>query len=159
MPHSAYKKTNQSLTKASFIKRMMAYFIDFFTILTVLIGAAAIALLFVYLGKIIGLINPGESITHYLANNFIFASYLATTTVTFYSYYWVKIGQTIGMKICGLHIQNSDGSHITITQSLIRMATSAFGLGNLIAIFSPYHSFQDTWAECEVVAITQNNNT
>jgi len=154
MAHSADKKTNKTVAKASFIKRMTAYFIDFLTVLAVLIGATAIALLFVYLGKVIGFIDIGNNISDYLANNLIFAGYLAVTTVGFYSYYWVKVGQTIGMKICGLRIQNSDGSHITITQSLIRMATSAFGLGNLIAIFSPYHAFQDTWAECEVVAIT-----
>ncbi len=38
------------------------------------------------------------------------------------------------MKVCRLRVQNSDGSNISFTQSVIRMATSAFGLGNYLQL-------------------------
>jgi uncharacterized RDD family membrane protein YckC len=164
MAHSSRKKTDKNHTdtpqknvaKTSFIKRIGAYFIDLILVLSLLIGATVIALLIVYLGKIIGLIHTNGNASHYLANSLVFAGYLATVTVTFYSYYWVKIGQTLGMRVFNLRIQNSDGSNISVTQSLIRITTSVLGLGNLIAIFSPYQSFQDSWAECEMIDLTPN---
>ena len=164
MAHSSRKKTNKnntnvpkkSVPKTSFIKRIGAYFIDLILVISLLIGATVIALLSVYLGKIIGLIHINGSASHYLASSLVFAGYLAVVTVIFYSYYWVKIGQTLGLKIFNLRLQNSDGSNISVSQSFIRMATSAFGLGNLIAIFSPYQSFQDSWAECEMIDLTPN---
>ena len=49
--------------------------------------------------------------------------------------------------------KNSDGSNITFTQSLIRIATSAFGLGSFMALLKDRNAFQDLWAECEVVVL------
>ena len=163
MARSSRKKIDKKLAdtpqkivaKTSFIKRIGAYFIDLIIVILMLICATVIALLSMYLGRIIGLMNSEDSISHYLANSLIFAGYLAAVTITFYSYYWVKIGQTLGMNIFNLRIQNKDGSNISVTQSFIRMATSAFGLGNLLAIFSPYQSFQDSWAECEMIDLTK----
>jgi len=166
MAHSSHKKTtkkhtnipSKNIARTPFFKRIGAYFIDGIIVTFLLIGATMIALLFVYLGKIIGLLDINESMGHYLANSLIFAGYLAAIMIAFYSYYWVKVGQTLGMKIFHLRIQNKDGRPISVTQSLIRMATSAFGLGNLIAIFSPYQAFQDSWAECEIIDLTQTAN-
>ncbi len=62
------------------------------------------------------------------------------------------------MKAWRLRVQNSDGSNITITQSLIRMSTSAFGLGNLFSVFKDRNAFQDLWAECEVIVLTKELN-
>ncbi len=52
------------------------------------------------------------------------------------------------------------GSNIRVTQALIRLATSAFGLGNLLCVFNRAHprAFQDIWAECEVVVLGKAEN-
>ena len=59
-----------------------------------------------------------------------------------------------------VRIQNLDGSNIRITQALIRLATSAFGLGNLMCVFNRERprAFQDIWAECEVVVLSKQEN-
>lgn len=52
-----------------------------------------------------------------------------------------------------IRVQNSDGGLISIGQALVRLGTSAFGLGNLMVIFDrrEFLAFQDYWANCEVV--------
>jgi len=56
------------------------------------------------------------------------------------------------LKAWKLKLQNKDGSNIRIAQACIRMGTSAFGLGNLLAPFSKEkQSFQDLMAECEMI--------
>lgn len=122
--------------------------------------ATVFAILAVIIGNKSGLINLSayQDIADYLANNLLFAGYLAVVIIAFYGYFWSKEGQTIGMKAWRLRVQNSDGSNITFTQSLIRMATSAFGLGNFMALFQDRNAFQDLWAECEVVVLSKELN-
>ena len=150
----------QNCPRADFIKRMGAYFIDLIVVSVLLLLATVFAVLVVMIGNKAGLIDLSafKDISDYLAHNLVFAGYLAIVTIAFYGYFWSKAGQTIGMKICRLRVQNSDGSNISYTQSLIRMATSAFGLGNLFAITPNRNAFQDLWAECEVIVLTKELN-
>lgn len=151
----------QSCPRANFIIRMGAYIIDLIAVSVLLMLATVFAVLIVMIGNKAGIINISayKDITDYLAHNLVFAGYLAIVTIAFYGYFWSKSGQTIGMKICRLRVQNSDGSNISFTQSLIRMATSAFGLGNLFAITPSHNAFQDLWAECEVIVLTKELNS
>ncbi|MEZ9418129.1 RDD family protein, partial [Vibrio sp. 10N.286.49.E1] len=49
-----------------------------------------------------------------------------------------------------------DGSAITVTQALIRLGTSGFGLANLCVPFDPQkRGFHDIWAKTEVVVLPQ----
>ncbi len=52
-----------------------------------------------------------------------------------------------------IRVQNTDASLLSIGQALVRLGTSAFGLGNLMVIFDrrEFLAFQDYWANCEVV--------
>ena len=147
----------QSCPRAHFFKRIGAYIYDLFAVAALLMLAAILAILVVIVGNKTGLINLSayQDIADYLAHSLIFVAYLAAVVIAFYAYFWTNGGQTIGMKAWRLRVQNSDGSDITLTQSLIRMATSAFGLGNLMAVFSDRNAFQDLWAECEVVVLSK----
>ena len=77
-----------------------------------------------------------------------------------HTWFWTRAGQTIGMRAWRLRIQNADGSNIRITQALIRLATAAFGLGNLMCLFNRKapRAFQDIWSECEVVVLGKQEN-
>ena len=145
----------QSCPKAHFLRRLGAYLYDLFAILAVLMLAGIFAILVVIIGQNMGLINLDayRDIADFLASSQLFAFYLAIVVIGFYAYFWTKAGQTIGMKAWHLRVQNSNGSNISFTQSLIRMATSAFGLGNLMTLFGNRTAFQDSWAECEVVVL------
>jgi len=145
----------QCCPRANFLQRMGAYIYDLLVITALLMLATLVALLLTMISNKIGLINISayNDIADYLAHSLLFAGYLAAVIIAFYGYFWSHGGQTIGMKAWRLRVQNSDGSDINFTQALIRMATSAFGLGNVSAIFTNRNAFQDLWAECEVIVL------
>jgi len=147
----------QGCPRATFFRRLGAYIYDLFAIAAVLMVAGIVAILVVILSSKIGLIDLEgyQDVAAYLAQNTLFALYLALVMVGFYGYFWTKAGQTLGMKAWRLRVQNSDGSNIRFTQAVIRMATSAFGLGNILALFSDRNAFQDLWGECEVVVLSK----
>jgi uncharacterized RDD family membrane protein YckC len=147
----------QSCPRANFLKRVGAYLYDLFAISALLMLAGILAIIVVIIASNIGLINieAYRDVADFLASSQVFALYLAIIIIGFYGYFWTRGGQTIGMKAWRLRVQNSDGSNISFTQSLIRMATSAFGLGNFLVFFEDKSAFQDQWAECEMVVLTK----
>lgn len=150
----------QNCPRANFLRRMGAYFYDLVAVAALLMLACVFAILVVIIGTKFGLLNISSStdIADYLANSGIFAAYLAIVIITFYAYFWCNGGQTIGMKAWRLRVQKSDGSNISFTQALIRMATSAFGIGNIAVLFENRRAFQDLWAECDVVVLSKTLN-
>ncbi|PKH02262.1 RDD family protein [Psychromonas sp. MB-3u-54] len=147
----------QSCPRANFLKRAGAYLYDLFAVSALLMLAGILAIIVVIIASNIGLINleAYRDVADFLASSQVFALYLAIIIIGFYGYFWTRGGQTIGMKAWRLRVQNSDGSNISFTQSLIRMATSAFGLGNFLVFFGNKSAFQDQWAECEMVVLTK----
>jgi uncharacterized RDD family membrane protein YckC len=150
----------QACERASFFKRLGAYIYDLFAIGAILMLATILALLVVTVANKVGVIDLSlyKDSADYLAKNSFYLLYLCSVIIGFYAYFWTKAGQTIGMKAWRLRVQNSNGSNITFTQSLIRMATSAFGLGTFMALLKSRHAFQDLWAECEVVVLSKELN-
>ena len=70
--------------------------------------------------------------------------YLLAIYIGFYLYFWCKGGQTLGMRAWRLKVVAHDGSTITVMQGLIRLASAAFGLGNLLVPFDGKNdAFQD----------------
>lgn len=147
----------QTCPRANLFKRLGAYIYDLFALAAVLMFSVIFAILAVIIFNNMGLIDlsASQDIADYLSRSTAFAAYLGLVIMAFYSYFWTKGGQTIGMKAWRLRVQNSDGSNISFTQSLIRMTTSAFGLGNLLVLLKNRNAFQDLWAECEVVVLTK----
>lgn len=156
-PKLTLQEQYQTCPRATMFKRLGAYLYDLLALAAVLMLSVIFAILIVIIGNNIGLINLSayQDIAGYLSQSSVFAAYLGLVIVGFYGYFWTKGGQTIGMKAWRLRVQNSDGSNISFTQALIRMATSAFGLGNILALFSNRNAFQDLWAECEVVVLSK----
>jgi len=82
-----------------------------------------------------------------------FSLFLAGVLCSYFVCYWCLQGRTPGMHLARLRVQNTDGSPLRISQALIRLGTSAFGLGNVMVIFDSHDvmAFQDYWAKCEVI--------
>lgn len=150
----------QSCERASLFKRIGAWVYDLFILGALLMLATLVALSFVVIGQKIGVLDLSayKDQGDFLGQSPFFLIYLCSVIIGFYAYFWTKAGQTIGMKAWRLRVQNSDGSNISFTQCLIRMATSAFGLGNVLALLRGRNAFQDLWAECEVVVLTKELN-
>ena len=159
--NAALQAQYQTCPRASLFKRLGAYLYDLFALAALLMFAVIFALLVVILFDKMGLLalSSYQDPASYLSQSGFFSAYLALVMIGFYVYFWSKGGQTIGMKAWRLRVQNSDGSNIKVTQALIRVATSAFGLGNLMALLSNRNAFQDIWAECEVIVLTKELNT
>ncbi|WP_086479663.1 RDD family protein [Oceanospirillum sanctuarii] len=88
-----------------------------------------------------------------------FQSVLFLVTFGFFTFFWRRTGQTLGMQAWRIRIQNSDGRAITLTQSLMRFFCGAFslvclGLGHFWMLFSPSKkTWPDSFSESEVVYV------
>ncbi len=79
---------------------------------------------------------------------------MALIWMGFFIFFWVKAGQTVGMRAWKLRVQKKDGSRITLIQALIRFFTSLFGLANLISpITKRKRGLHDLLARTEVVVL------
>ena len=158
-PQSSTHK-DKTIKSAGLLRRFGAWLYDFLIILALemMAGGAVVATLEMLYG--FGAINYGEfqDVGAFL-NGHAFWSiayplYLVFVAVAFFSFFWCKGGQTLGMRAWKLRLQNKNGSNISVGQSLIRLATALFGFGNLMVIFNSKNTaFQDYCAKCEMVVL------
>ena len=146
--------------KAGLGSRLYALFYDSLIVFAIEVFAAGlvVASLKALVGT--GLISYGEysGASNLLGTHPVWSSvytfYLGAIWVGFFVYYWTTRGQTPGMRAWKLKVQNADGSLITITQALIRIGTSAFGLANFTVPFDPKkRGFHDIWAKTEIIVL------
>ncbi|WP_429093186.1 RDD family protein [Aeromonas rivipollensis] len=146
---------------AGLLRRLGALLYDYLVVIALLIIAGFIGMGVAYLLLATGMATvPEGKDAAWLLTSPLYSAWLALVICGFYTWFWTRAGQTIGMRAWRLRIQNLDGSNIRITQALIRLATSAFGLGNLMCVFNRERprAFQDIWAECEVVVLSKQEN-
>lgn len=148
----------------SLFRRLAAWFYDSLVIAAVLMLAGGAAMAVMALLTSLGLVDTSgyQDISAYMTQHpsvsLLYTLYLALVIIGFFAYFWCQGGQTLGMRAWKLRLQNKDGSNIRLTQALIRMGTSAFGLGNLLVPFShEKKAFQDIMAECEMVLLPKVN--
>ncbi len=152
--------TSASLPPAGFFRRIGALIYDSLIVIAILMIAGGIVVAIMEALVAAGIMNYGEYqdasdlLTRHPIWSPIYTLYLAFAWIYFFVYFWTRAGQTLGMRAWKLFIRNRDGSRITVTQALIRLATSVFGLGNLTVIIDPKkRSFQDMWAKTEIVVL------
>ena len=107
---------------AGLFRRLMAMLYDLFLLLSVLLFASALALL----------VTRGTLDYHHP----LFRSYLFIVCFSFYAWFWIHGGQTLGMRAWRLRVQRLDGKPITLWQALLRFLSAipslgVFGLGYL----------------------------
>lgn len=146
---------------AGLLRRLGALIYDYLVVISLLIIAGFIGMGVAHLLLATGMASvPEGKDASWLLTSPFYSAWLALVICGFYTWFWTRAGQTIGMRAWRLRIQNTDGSNIRITQALIRLATAAFGLGNLLCLFnrkSP-RAFQDIWSECEVIVLSKEEN-
>ncbi|CAH0990811.1 hypothetical protein SIN8267_00911 [Sinobacterium norvegicum] len=105
--------------------------------------------------------NSGEVVTDLptTTSGPIYQFYLFFIIGLFFTYFWQKLGQTLGMQAWRLRVCQPDGSNITYQQALVRylVAWPAFiclGLGYLWSLFHPQgSSWQDLTSKTQVVVM------
>ena len=99
------------LSKATAIKRILAFIYDLFLIIPLMMLATMIWLPF---NNGIA-IEPGNPLYP-----FMIAGAVILMPILFYSYFWYKGGQTLGMRSWKLRIVSSTGTPLTRSQSVMR---------------------------------------
>ncbi|MGY5450547.1 RDD family protein [Agarivorans sp. MS3-6] len=144
------------LPSAGFFRRLGAYIYDAVMAIAIAMVATMIGLAMVALSTSMGWTVLPEGIEHanYLVSQIWFQGLMWGSIILFYIWFWHNSGQTIGMRAWRLRVQNKDGSNISYSQALIRLFTSALGLGNLMVIVTKDNTaFQDMWGQCKVVTL------
>ena len=120
---------NDEMPSASLIKQFAAMLYDSLLIIALLFIAASVVVLF----------NRGEAIE----SNFAFNLYLLSVVFIFYTWFWSKSGQTLGMKVWKIRIVSELGGNPTITTGFLRLfcaliSFACFGMGYFWRLFRPY---------------------
>lgn len=144
---------------AGFFRRIGALIYDLLIVFAIAMLAAGFVMLGFLIATQLGVsLDPYLDASDFLSNHPIasplYTFYLVAVIAGFYCYFWCRAGQTVGMKTWRLRLQNLDGSLITVTQALIRLATACLGLGNLLVLFDTNsRAFQDHFAKCDMVVL------
>jgi uncharacterized RDD family membrane protein YckC len=93
--------------------------------------------------------------------NWLYLAYFALVTLWFYLYFWLKAGQTLGMRAWRMLLISADGKPLTLRQALIRLLTSLAGLGNfwLWIRWGKGLALQDQLAGTIVVVLTKEQSS
>ncbi|MDW2275728.1 MULTISPECIES: RDD family protein [unclassified Vibrio] len=157
--------TSTTLPPAGLFRRLAALIYDTLIIIAIEMMAAGIVMAVVFALNAAGLLSYGEyadaadMLGKHPALSPLFTLYLAGVWIYFFVFFWTRAGQTLGMRAWKLRVRNAkDGAPITVTQALIRISTSGFGLANLTVPIDPKkRGFHDIWAKTEVVVLPKAN--
>ncbi|OIQ24222.1 RDD family protein [uncultured Vibrio sp.] len=152
--------TTTSLPAAGLMRRLGALFYDSLIVMAILMMSGGLIVAILEALVALGAVNyaPYLDASDLLGNHPvwspIYTFYLVAVAIYFFVFFWTRAGQTLGMRAWKLQIQTDKGNAISVTQALIRLATSAFGLGNLTVPFDPKNrAFQDIWAKTQIVVL------
>ncbi|MDR9828275.1 RDD family protein [Vibrio sp. FNV 38] len=149
---------------AGMIRRFAALFYDALIILAIEMLAAGVVVAILEAGLAMGIVNYGQyaDVGDFLSKHPIWSPlytfYLAVIWIGFFAYFWTRAGQTLGMRAWKLKLISEEGPKVTLTQALIRIATSGFGLANLAVPVDPKkRAFHDIWAKTRVIVLPKAN--
>ena len=112
---------NQHYLPATFLRRLGAMLYDLFLLLTVIFVAS-------FLPVILFGIKPEDTFF------FLFQAYIFVISYLFYAWFWIRSGQTLGMRTWKVKVETNNGANLYWGNSLIRylvaiLSLLAFGLG------------------------------
>ena len=93
------------------------------------------------------IVTSGEAVT----GNIFYQLYLLIIILTYYLWFWIRHGQTLGMKSWKTYVLNTDNTKINIRQGLLRIILALVG-GHLILIFTN-KSLQDIISNSHIVKL------
>jgi uncharacterized RDD family membrane protein YckC len=89
----------------------------------------------------------------------LLSTILLFTLFAFFAKFWTHAGQTLGMQVWGIRVQNPDGTGITLWQALLRFVVAiaswlCVGLGFFWSLFDKQkRSWHDMYSETQLVRI------
>jgi len=149
MPKKIFPEESSLITKATFIRRLVAMLYD-----TLICAALVLVTTGIYTAISYKLTGVKST-----SGDPLLSSILFITLYLFFAYFWTRSGQTLGMQVWHLRIQNKDSTSISWLQALLRfiMAIISFipaGAGYIwILIDKDNKAWHDRFSESIVVRI------
>lgn len=133
--------------RAGLVRRLAAMFYDF-----LLCMALMMVITLLYQQGLLRLIYGSEQLKALadaggLDHDPVLASLLLIGVFAFFAKFWTHNGQTLGMQVWGVRIQNKDGSAIDLWQALLRffIAIGSWLCGGLGFLWMLWDKDQLTW--------------
>jgi len=155
---TVFPETEDQLSKATLSRRLAAMFYDSMLCIALMMVTTGI---YMMINKtIIGtetykaMNESGQT-----ANDPLLSSTLFIVLFLFFSFFWTKNGQTLGMQVWHIRIQNENGTSIRWLQALLRffmagLSLACFGLGYLwMLVDKKDRTWQCIFSESNVVRI------
>ncbi|RUO60520.1 RDD family protein [Pseudidiomarina insulisalsae] len=159
---SPAQKLHASFPSAGFLRRLAAWVYDLLVAVAIIMLASALALGFAALLTSLDWLTLPAGVDHaaWLNSSPLYGLYLLAMLALFFGWFWYRSGQTLGMRAWRLKVQQRDGSRITKKQTLIRLLTCAFGLGNLWVLVDVKNrrAWHDYAAGTEMVTLSKEAN-
>ncbi|MEW3748911.1 RDD family protein [Pseudomonas aeruginosa] len=149
---------------AGLIRRLAAMFYDF-----LLCVALMMVVTLVYQQGILRLIYGSDHLRELADRGALIGDPLLSTLLVFalfgfFAKFWTHNGQTLGMQVWGLRVQNRDGSAISLLQALLRFMIAiaswlCLGLGFLWMLWDKdKRTWHDRYSEGQVVRLPKNTH-
>ncbi|PXB89744.1 hypothetical protein C0044_28380, partial [Pseudomonas aeruginosa] len=149
---------------AGLIRRLAAMFYDF-----LLCVALMMVVTLVYQQGILRLIYGSDHLRELADRGALIGDPLLSTLLVFalfgfFAKFWTHNGQTLGMQVWGLRVQNRDGSAISLLQALLRFMIAiaswlCLGLGFLWMLWDKdKRTWHDRYSESQVVRLPKNTH-
>ena len=144
---------------ATLVRRFAAMFYDF-----LLCVALLMVVTLIYQQGFLRLIYGSEKLRMLadqgaLTGDPLLSSLLFISVFAFFAKFWTHSGQTLGMQVWGVRVQNADGSRISLWQALLRFVVSiaswlCVGLGFIWALFDKQkRGWHDIYSDTQLVRI------
>ena len=144
---------------ATLVRRFAAMFYDF-----LLCVALLMVVTLIYQQGFLRLIYGSEKLRMLadqgaLTGDPLLSSLLFISVFAFFAKFWTHSGQTLGMQVWGVRVQNADGTRISLMQALLRFVIAivswgCVGLGFLWMLWDKDNrTWQDRYSESVVIQI------
>ncbi|MCY1286476.1 RDD family protein [compost metagenome] len=147
---------------AGLIRRFAAIFYDFLLCIAMLMVVTLL-----YQQVVLRLIYGSERLRELadqgaLAGDPLLSTLLVFALFGFFAKFWTHNGQTLGMQVWGIRVQNKDGSAISLWQALLRFVIAigswlALGLGFFWSLWDKdKRTWHDIYSETRVVRLPKS---
>ncbi|MDP4537882.1 RDD family protein [Alkalimonas collagenimarina] len=154
-----------SAPRAGFARRLSAIIYDVLVLCAVIMAAAGLAFMLVHGLDILQLIDltQYEDTADFFSQSlqrWLYFAYLLSAAVGFYAYFWVRAGQTLGMRAWRLLLLQQNGQKITLQQAVLRALLAFAGLGNfwLFIRWGKGLALQDQLTNTQMVLISKEQS-
>lgn len=135
---------------ATLLRRFAAMFYDF-----LLCVALLMVVTLIYQQVFLRLIYGSEKLRLLadqgaLTGDPLLSSLLFISVFAFFAKFWTYSGQTLGMQVWGVRVQNANGTRITLMQALLRfvIAIASWGCAGLGFLWMLWDKDKRTWHDC-----------